>query len=259
MISNFHTHTSLCQHAEGMPDDYVAAAQLSGCSILGFSDHCPYPKDGRNTWADVRMAPEESDRYIAAIRAAGEHSAFPVYAGFECEYDRCYVNWYRDELKGRLGADYLVFGPHWVAAGNEMLYAPELSTQEEVHRYFDGVIEGIQSGLFAFVAHPDLIMASGRCWDRELQACFEAVIDAAVSCRVPLEINGLGLARRMVPGEHGLRHPYPVDEFWQIVVRKGAAVICNADAHRPGDVIKNAQLARDYASRFGIIPVETVF
>ena len=42
-ISSFHTHTYLCNHAQGTVTDYYSVAVSEGCSALGFSDHCPYP------------------------------------------------------------------------------------------------------------------------------------------------------------------------------------------------------------------------
>ena len=49
-ISNYHTHTKLCKHAEGMPSDYFEQAKTDVCSELGFSDHCPYPVNKKNNW-----------------------------------------------------------------------------------------------------------------------------------------------------------------------------------------------------------------
>ncbi|MBO5137124.1 MAG: histidinol-phosphatase [Spirochaetaceae bacterium] len=259
MFTNFHTHTYLCKHAEGTVADYVAAAVSDSCSALGFSDHCPYPDDGIDTWPEVRMTPKQAEDYVADVRLAASNADFSLYLGFECEYDSRYKNWYAEELKGRLQADYLVLGPHWISQGNGFVYAPRIKETVLMHRYFDCVIEAIESGLFNFVAHPDLIMADGRCWTDELAACFRALIDAAVSYDLPLEINGLGLARELVVGQDGWRHPYPVDKFWQIAKEKGAKVICNADAHRPQDLVANVKKARGYAENFGFLPIENIF
>jgi histidinol-phosphatase (PHP family) len=85
------------------------------------------------------------------------------------------------------------------------------------------------------------------------------VIDAAIAGGIPLEINGLGLSREKVYGEHGLRVPYPVDQFWILAKERGAQVICNADAHTPADVIANAQKARNYAQSLNIEPLSGLF
>ena len=49
---------------------------------------------------------------------------------------------------------------------------------------------------------------------------------------------------------------YPYCEFWEMVSRSNARVICNSDAHHPSDVIFNAWKARDFASRFCLTPIE---
>lgn len=271
-ISNFHTHTYLCGHAEGWVPDYVRVAQSAGCTALGFSDHCPYPEQdsrfwlmdggkgaarGLNLWPEIRMAEADTEDYVAAVRQAAETVDFPVYLGFECEYDKRLYSWYKDELLGRWGADYLAFGPHWVAGGQELPYIPGVASRKEILRYFDGVVEAIASGLFAFVAHPDLIMANGRDWNSEIEAGLAAVLDAAIDCKLPVEVNGLGLARSTQVGLAG--RLYPHHKFWELAALRGATVICNSDAHQSQNTIIHAQLARDYAAEFGLVPVEGIF
>lgn len=259
MFTNFHTHTYLCGHAEGWIPDYVEAATRVGCRALGFSDHCPYPAGDSRCWPEIRMTADEAEFYVNGIRLAASGSDFPIYVGFECEYDKRYYSWYKDELRGRWQADYLVFGPHWVANQKDFPYVPTVTTKKEVHAYFDGVIEGIESGLFNFVAHPDLIMASGRDWSDDLAACFSHVIDAAMAHNLPLEINGLGNCRTAVKSREGIRQPYPYYKFWELVKEKGATVVCNADAHRPQDMAPFVESARSYAKKFGITPIEDIF
>ena len=119
------------------------------------------------------------------------------------------------------------------------------------------MVDGIASGLFAFVAHPDLAMASGRQWDADIEAGLKDVLQAAIDCKLPVEINGLGLARANQVGKAGQLYPY--NRFWELVAASGAAVICNSDAHQSENTIAHAQLARDYGAQFGLVPIETIF
>ena len=41
MKANYHTHLSLCGHADGMSEDYVKVAIEAGYTDLGMSDHGP--------------------------------------------------------------------------------------------------------------------------------------------------------------------------------------------------------------------------
>ena len=259
-ISNFHTHTFLCNHAVGRPVDYVKVAKEQGCSELGFSDHCPYPDLHEANWINCRMSVNQVEEYIRDVKEAASLADFKVHLGFECEYDKNYINWYQDELKGRYGAEYLVFGPHWVTDGNIHPYAPEFNHDKRLlAKYTDQVIEGIQSGLYAILAHPDLFMSGWREWDNEARSALKAILDAAVAQNLPVEVNGLGIARGYIETSRGLRLGYPYHEFWEMVALSGARVICDSDAHNPDDVIANAVNAREFAKRYGITPIETIF
>lgn len=257
-ISNFHTHTYLCGHATGHPTDYYKQALADGCSALGFTDHCPYPEDTPDCWADIRMSVKEAAGYAEEVRALSSDSPFPVYLGFECEWDKRLLNWYEDGLKGEFGADYLILGSHWLTKGDQHLYIPYEMGKEELFLHTDQTIEGMRSGLFAFLAHPDLCMGHGRIWDSDVEACMKAIIAAAKDLNLPLEVNGLGMHKQMWPCEKGMRYSYPVDEFWTLAAEAGVRVVCNADAHDPVTVISQARDARGYAARFNLVPLENV-
>ena len=257
-ISNFHTHTMLCHHAKGTPRDYYIQAAREGCLALGFSDHCPFPSSFADTWPHIRMSVEDSRLYIKEIQQIKDESPFPIYAGYECEYDPAFDSWY-DELKSAYGADYLVLGSHWVTDGSMHLYAPELDDLAAIGRYIDQTIDGMRSGHFSFLAHPDLFMMGYKRWDENSIAWCKALVDAAVDLGLPLEVNGLGTMREPHNTERGMRYPYPVVEFWEMVAQSSAGVVCNSDAHRPEDVIMNAWRSRDFSSRFGLDPLDSIF
>lgn len=254
-ISNFHTHTELCHHAKGQPVDYVNQAILEGCTALGFSDHCPYPEDFFDYWPEIRMTTKEASEYSEWIEEAKEAAMFPIYQGYECEWEESFVGWY-DELKADFGADYLVLGSHWVTDGSSHIYIPDVESPSLLNKYIDQTIEGMRSGHFAFLAHPDLFMAGYKEWDDQSKACSQAILDAASDLDLPIEINGLGITRTPNHTKRGMRYPYPFVEFWEMASLTNVRVICNSDAHNPQDVIMNAWKARDFASRFGIESLE---
>ncbi|MBR1912849.1 MAG: histidinol-phosphatase [Treponema sp.] len=255
-IANYHTHTLLCKHATGMPSDYVEQAQKEGCLELGISDHCPYPESFDDTWPHVRMSVEQVDQYRAMVNEAKQKAAFPVHMGFECEYDARYKSWYGDELKGKYKAEYLVLGSHWVTDGTSHVYCPDITDSSLLNRYIDQTIAGMETGLFAFLAHPDLFMKGWKEWDAQAKSCLSALLDAAKGLDMPIEVNGLGISRTPNNTSRGMRYQYPYVEFWEMVAQTNVRVICNSDAHAPEDVIMNAWKARDFAGRFGITPIE---
>ena len=66
MIANYHTHTPLCNHAEGAEREYVEKAIEGGMKILGFSDHTPNPYPMGFAHHD-RMSLEEMDVYVKTV------------------------------------------------------------------------------------------------------------------------------------------------------------------------------------------------
>lgn len=254
MYNNFHTHTYRCHHADGDIKDYLLFASLSDCGALGFSDHCPFPADTIDNWQDIRMSPEESHNYIKAINKQKGKWKFPLYAGFECEWSTRYKSWYTDFLIGELNADYLILGPHWVEYGNEFVYAPQFGDKKLLHLYVDNTIQAMLSGLFKFVAHPDLAMSGWQKWDSEAVSCFSQIIDCAIDCNLPLEINGQGMLKPQIQTPQGMRFQYPYDEFWLLAKSKGATIICSSDAHNPENVIEGVKRAYDFANKLGISP-----
>lgn len=259
-ISNFHTHTYLCKHAVGSPKEYALQAQKEGCSILGFTDHCPYPETFDNIWDDVRMSIEEVPLYKSLIQQAKESVTFPIYTGFECEWDSRYKNWYQDQLLGHFGADYLILGSHWFTTNGGKTHQgiSHSITKQDLFKYIDHTIEGMTSGLYSFIAHPDIFMTSYKEWDQEAKSCSLALIDAAKDLNLPMEINGLGLSREPNSTSRGIRYQYPYVEFWELVAEKKLTVVCNSDAHKPEHVLFNAWKARDFAGRFGLTPLENL-
>lgn len=252
LLSNFHTHTYLCKHAEGKPVDYALQAQKEGCKALGFSDHCPFPADFPDPWENVRMDVDQVPLYTKMIEEAKAAVNFPVYKGFECEWDPVYKSWYTDELRGKFGAQYLVMGQHWFMKDGLHPGTQVIESDKDLNKYCDQVIDGMSSGCFDFLAHPDLFMYSMCEWTKNTEAVSKAIIDAAANLGMPIEVNGYGLAKKLLETSRGIRQVYPYVEFWELAADSKAKIICNSDAHFPNDVIFNAWRARDFAGRFGI-------
>lgn len=260
LVANYHTHTELCKHATGKPIDYALQAHKEGCcQALGFSDHCPYPDSViEKCWPQVRMTEKEIPLYTEWVQIAQKSVTFPIYMGFECEWDKHYETWYKD-LKDKYGAQYLVLGSHWFTVGTEHFSCTEdIHSAKDLTLYTNQTIQGMQSGLFAFLAHPDLFMRTYCDWNEQSKACLRAILDAAIDLQLPLEINGLGMSRKPIQTARGTRYQYPFAEFWEMVAETSVPVICSSDAHSPDDVIFNTLKAHDFAGRFAITPIKTL-
>ena len=68
LTTNFHTHTTRCNHAAGEDRQYVEEAIKGGLKVLGFSDHSPYFFSG-DYYSTFRMKREQVPGYVDSILA----------------------------------------------------------------------------------------------------------------------------------------------------------------------------------------------
>ena len=106
------------------------------------------------------------------------------------------------------------------------------------------------SGLFTFVAHPDLFGHSYLPWDENTIACSHAILQAASALSIPLEINGNGFRQPMINVEDKQRCVYPLEPFWELATGYDILVIINSDAHAPEDILANTSDAYALAEKY---------
>ena len=249
---NFHTHTFRCKHAKGETTDYCAYAVEHGMKTLGFSDHTAIPDD---RWISVRMAFTELDDYVEAVQDAKQK--FPelrVVLGMECEYVEQFHSFYEDELYDKHGFEYLVGGPHYFRNSRGDWQSPYDGAMngKELSHYAKSVVQMIESGLFDFIAHPDLFGVAYRHWDENTNGCAKDIISAAAENGVGLEINALG-CRKQARKKFSNRFPlYPWKPFWELASEYDVKTIVNADAHRPTDLQRMTGDAQRIQQEFGL-------
>ena len=248
---NLHTHTWRCRHASGDVADYCRAAQAQGLTVLGMSDHAALPDD---RWLNVRMSYDQLGDYIRAVDAA--RAAFPelaVLKGMECEHVPAFEGYYREVLLGELGFDYLIGGAHYLPwnGGWESVYGGTADAAS-LRAYTDYVIASMATGLYAFIAHPDLFANAYPVWDAEAEACSRAILAAAADLAVPLEINGYGMRKPEIETPEGVRLKYPWRRFWELAGEYGVQAVVTSDAHRPVDVGANLGEGMALAAECGL-------
>lgn len=243
MIANYHTHTPRCRHAGGTEEEYVRCALNAGLQILGFADHTPYPFP-EGYYSTFRMYPEELPDYVASVEDVRKRYAgqIQILLGVEAEY---YPKYFRDmvAMLRDHGVEYMLLGQHMV--GNEVgePYLGIPSDAAGLERYSNQVIEALYTGLFTYLAHPDLVHFLG---DPELyRANMRRICRAAKGCGIPLEINLLGLRNK--------RH-YPNPILWEAAAEEGCSVILGHDAHQPEQLLdrESEQQAREMAGKLGL-------
>ena len=231
MKVNYHTHTARCMHATGEDEEYVRHALKAGFEVLGFADHVPWPFASGYV-SPIRMPMSEMEGYIASVTSLRERYAgqIDVRLGFEAEY----FPRYRDHLLALRdrGVSFLVLGQHYCDSEEDTVYSGlECKRDDGVRRYAEATVNAMRTGLFLYVAHPDLMMRHRT--DAEYNAACEEATDmicqAAAEMHLPLEYNLLGLDGVM----HDASRGYPSTPFWERAKRWRNPVILGVDAHKP--------------------------
>lgn len=226
MISNYHTHTPRCGHAVGAEREYIERALEGGIKTLGFSDHAPYRFDVPGKYPNVRMEPEKLPNYSETVFALRNEYAdrLSIRLGVEAEFYPKYFSTLVDDLRS-CGVEYMILGQHFL--GNEIGEPGSMAATCDpnvLDRYVSQVIEGLETGLFTYLAHPDVLRFEGDPCDYD--RLYRKLCVRARELDTPLEINLLG----MKSGRH-----YPNEAFWRIAGEEGNTVILGSDAHRPED------------------------
>lgn len=253
MISNYHTHTRRCHHAHGRDETYVKEAIKKGIKVLGFADHGPWPYVGYKS--GMRMTVEESKGYFDSLRKLREKykDEIDIKIGFEYEYFPEYTDWLKNFLKEN-EVDYIILGHHYTPSERVGNHSESLKTTEEIFAYRDRVVEAIKTGMYLYVAHPDLYLSGYGKFDEAARQVAEDICKAAKQYDVPLEFNLYGLRKSHYTG----RMMYPYDDFWTVAKKYGNKVVEGIDAHSPKHISQKRffKQSRQRLASLGIVPEE---
>lgn len=227
---NLHTHTYRCHHAKGTDEEYVIKAIENGYDLIGFSDHAPYLFPNGYV-SSFRMLPSDAQNYADSIKELREKykGKIDIKLGFELEYyPRLIDNEYED---------YAIYSD-----------SPTKSPAV-LDKYISQVIFGAKSGLFTYIAHPDLINFNG---DNKLYIQkMTYMANELKKLDIPLEFNFLGYTDK---------RNYPNNDFWQIVSEVKNDVVIGLDAHNPNvyDDKENLERAKKYLKSLNITPLDKI-
>ncbi|MGN0335753.1 MAG: histidinol-phosphatase [Lachnospiraceae bacterium] len=230
MKVNYHTHTIRCHHASGSDEEYVLAAIRGGYQELGFSDHACWNYAG-SFKPTIRMELSKFDQYYQSISELREkyRDQIRIRIGLECEYFPRYMDWLREFIKEKK-LDYVIFGNHFDGSDEDGVYYGWTCDDDDILRkYIDDCIEGMSTGLYSYLAHPDLFMRGRPEFDETARAESERLCRWCREHDVILEYNLEG--RKMCDERHV--KGYPREEFWKVAAEIGNDVMIGVDAHSP--------------------------
>ena len=234
MKTNYHTHTYRCGHARGSDEQYVQAAIDAGLELVGFSDHMPIPKSVETY---DRMTLEEFPYYLKSINNLKEkyQEQIEVLAGLECEWIAHDVP-FLENLRNK--CDYLILGNHERMIPSKQYDYTYYADDEAIELYCLESEAALNTGLFAFFAHPEYFMFGRRCFNDKCRWAAHFLAQICADLAIPMEINVNGFTRsHYIEGKW--QPPYPFPEFWQIVSEYPVKIIYSFDAHRPIHMHRN--------------------
>ncbi len=223
---NYHTHTKRCHHATGEDREYVEAAIAQGIEVLGFSDHIPVGIKN-DVIQRVRMTYGEVEGYFDSILKLKEEykKDIEILVGFEGEY---FPKEFEDQMK-RLAEypyDYLILGQHFLDVDGQIVYSGWGTDSPAVlDAYISSCMEALSTGVYSYLAHPDLINFSGdeKVWKQQM----ERLLGFCKEQGYPVEYNLLGALENRA---------YPSDRCFSLIGELQNEVVLGIDAHAPSQI-----------------------
>ena len=229
MKYNYHTHTVRCHHAKGSDEEFVLAAIEAGFDEIGFADHSPWPYENGFV-SRIRMTDNKLAEYCDSIKALKEKykDKISIKLGLECEYFPKYLPWLKEKIEEH-GIDFIILGHHFCVDEPGRIYNGDIKTPEELYTFCDDITEAMDSGLFMYIAHPDIFMRGYPVFDEHCREVSRRIIEKAKETNTPLEYNLLGFSHSINDGKQG--YPYP--DFWEMIGEIKPPVTIGIDAHSP--------------------------
>lgn len=237
MLTDYHTHTEKGPYTVAWLEHFLAVAKDRGIEEYGVSEHAyRFFQAGHlldNSWTRERRT-EDLDEYYRMIedaRKAGHHVKFGV------ELD--YVPGMESELEKFIKSypfDYVIGSVHWLGDfGFDLLEMKEKWANRDLkqtyNEYFTILTSMVESRLFDFVGHADVIKVFGHEPDDKgfLLDWYERLAETFANHDAVIEISTAGLRKPV-------GKLYPAPQLLAASYRKGVPILINSDAHRPEDV-----------------------
>ena len=250
MLLDYHVHTFLCKHASGTPDEYVETAIRNGIAEIGFSDDCPWPSGFDPKY---RMMASEFDSYRKIIAELNKKYADAVKVKFGLEVD--WVPGRMDEVFHNLdkeGFDYLIGSVHYTDEfpfdnPDSVEKWREKGAADKIwHRYFELILQMVQSGKLNIIGHFDLPKKFGYypAAMAKINKLILEVFTVASKNKMAIELNTSGLRKPV-------KEIYPSLEILKLARKCNLMITLGSDSHAPNEVAANFADAVNLAKAAG--------
>ncbi len=253
MPADYHTHTPLCKHAVGTPEEYITSAIASGLTEYGISDHAPCLPEPFDDW---RMLEEDLPTYLRWIADAklAARRKIEVRKGLECDwFHNCES--YIEKLSRSADWDYLIGAVHyldnWDFDNPKWLGRWAESDVDAVwSQYWETYASMARSGLFDILAHPDLVKKFSYRPLGDLARFYEPAIEGIIEGGSVIELNTAGWYK-------SCEECYPAAAFLKLAHSAGIGLVISSDAHSPNEVAREFPRAYKLAADSGYTELQT--
>lgn len=240
--ANYHIHTYMSD-GSSEPIIYVEKAVEAGLTEIGFTDHLVVLDDVNIGLGSLRI--EELDLYFETICALKESSKnVAIKCGLEVDYTPRGIKRVEEILESYDDClDYTLIGVHivdgFVFDAPESIQIWRILTQEKIdklyRRYYELLLEGVETGIFTVVAHLDIVKKFGFKSSQEPLKLVESILESVKRLGMAVEVNSAGL-------RHPIQELYPSSNIVDMLVDFQVPVTMATDAHKPEDISAGLEL-----------------
>lgn len=237
MLVDIHMHTPLCGHAVGHPLEYAMAAKEMGIDLITMTCHIPMEWEAFGQ-AGIRMRRDQLDDYMQLVQSAVEPAkdmGVEVLCGIEAEVfpDEAHMQ-PMDEILEAYPFDFVLGSMHAHCRSFEIWCKKNKVKTDalKIDSYFRMLIDGVHSGRYDSMSHPDVIRTYGvvESFDPlEHEEVIKDFLKATVQADVCIEVNTSGLTK----GDYEVQ-PDPIILDWASEL--GVQLTIGSDSHWPGSV-----------------------
>ena len=236
----FHVHTYRCKHGSDESDEeFIKAALSLGAEKITFTEHCPFPENPFKNRMEMEQLPE----YIESLKTlqAKYQGQIQIETGLEVEYLPSMINYYKYLYE--LNLHPLIIGQHFFQHPDGTYSFDDKDKSDEYIGCSNAMIEGMKTGYFSIVAHPDRFFRRCKKWTQELTDISNRLITTASQYNIILEKNLSSYEKHIEKSNHIFWRK----EFWDLVelynqtASNPIKTIIGFDAHSTEHMLKRIE------------------
>ena len=218
-----HSHTPLCNHANGDPSEYAAVALTRGLRGLIVTCHNPMPGGFSH---HVRMREDQFDEYVDLVAKTRDEwqGRVDVRLGLEADYfEGCEA--YLEKQLASADFHFVLGSVHpQISEFRAKYWQPDAVDVQRT--YFRLLAQSAETGLFDSLAHPDLIKneTSNSWYPEAIMNDIRYALDRIAATGVAMELNTSGVNKTISE-----MNPFPA--MLKEMCQRNIPITLGADAH----------------------------